>query len=109
MDYYNKGGVKMDEIEEKPKEEEPATENFREGIQQETTKDIDRLDESIERRNRVCEREEKILAQKDANRAREAVSGELDAGSKLVEKKEESPKEYNERINKEISEGKHDD
>ena len=91
--------------EKKPEESAGDTE---EGLQSKTTSDLDRADEIVERRNRVCEREEKILERKESFAARQAVGGVTEAGQTPVVK-EETAIEYRDRIDKEISEGKHDD
>ena len=61
--------------------------------------------ERIEKANvktaELLDRQEKLEASK-------ALGGE-GGGAVPIETKEETPKEYNERIEKEISEGKHDD
>ncbi len=58
-----------------------------------------------EEKTKLLEREEKL---QDRKEALVALGGESPAGTSS-EKKEETPKEYNARIEKEISEGKHDD
>ena len=78
-------------------EEQGTTEDVGEGVQQKTTSELDRADEIVERRDRVCEREEKILDRKEAMKAREMVGGTADAGEEPVVK-EESPKDYSERV-----------
>ena len=102
----------MDEKDKKETEEEEGekeTDADTETGNKSTTPDVvkqanaaaERLEKANEERARLLGREENIMA-------RQALGGKSEAGQK-VEKKEETPKEYNDRIEKEISEGKHDD
>ena len=50
-----------------------------------------------------------LINREEALAARKAVGGVAEAGQEPVKPKEETPKEYNDRIEKEISEGKHGD
>ncbi len=58
-----------------------------------------------EKKEKLLEREEKL---QDRKEALNALGGGSPAGTK-TEKKEETPKEYNDRIEKEIADGKHVD
>ncbi len=71
---------------EDTKDEKPegTTENAGDGVQSETSKELDRADEIVERRNRVCEREEAILSRKESFAAREAASGRAEAGQEQL-------------------------
>ena len=68
-----------------------------------------------ERTNEATERLEKANAKTEENLKRQEKLYEIqklsgDGGGRVeTQSKEETPKEYNDRIEKEISEGKHDD
>lgn len=99
----------MDEDKEikKEKTKEPAKPED-DGVQSKTISELDRADQIAERQKRENDRREAILNREEALAARKAVGGESEAGQAPV-KKEETPKEYNDRIEKEINEGKHDE
>ena len=65
--------------------------------------------ELVKRREEVTKIELEVLAKKEKLAANELLAGTSGGHVKPEPAKEESPKEYNERIEKEISEGKHDD
>ena len=94
-----------EEPQEEPKDKPVDTP---EGIQSKTVSTLDRADEIAERQERANAKRIEILDREEALAARKAVGGVTDAGQ-VIEKKEETPKEYNDRIEKELSEGKHDD
>lgn len=68
-----------------------------------------KADIEIERINADTERIEKAIADNANAKARLKLGGGSEAGSLQEKPKEETPKEYNTRIEKEISEGKHDE
>jgi len=73
--------------------EEITTENNDDGIQQETTSELDRADQIAERQARENERREKILDREEALAARKAVGGVSEAGQQPV-KKEVDDEQY---------------
>ncbi len=91
------------EIEQKETEEVSSTED-----KYETTPIIERARMEREKMEAANKFKEELLDREEAMMTRKALGGDSDAGQ-TQEKKEETPKEYNERINKEISEGKHND
>ena len=81
--------------------------------EEKTTDDKDAGDKSelskqTDAANAAAERMEKATEEFKAAEAKARLGGVTEAGQ-TQEKKEETPKEYNDRIEKEISEGKHDD
>ena len=70
--------------------------------------DKSELVKQTEQANLAAERLEKAKEELEAAEAKRRLGGGSEAGQPQ-EKKEETPKEYNDRIEKEISEGKHDD
>ena len=87
--------------EEKDKEKEPTSSDSGKGDKSELVK-------QTEQANLAAERLEKAKEELEAAEAKRRLDGGSEAGQPQ-EKKEETPKEYNDRIEKEISEGKHDD
>ena len=69
---------------------------------------LDRAEAANKEKEKLLEREEKLQDRKEKMFAEEKVGGRAKVGGE-VETKEETPKEYNARIEKEISEGKHND
>ena len=94
-----------EEPQEEPKDKPVDTP---EGIQSKTVSTLDRADEIAERQERANAKRIEILDREEALAARKAVGGEAEGGQ-VIEKKEETPKEYNDRIEKELSEGKHNE
>lgn len=84
------------------KEKTDTGENTGKGDKSEAVKETERL-------NSESEELEKARARNDAVMARKAQGGDIDSGQVKEPTKEETPKEYNDRIEKELSEGKHDD
>ena len=78
------------------------------GVQSKTISTLDRADQIAERQERANAKRIEILDREEALAARKAVGGVTEAGQP-AEKKEETPKEYNDRIEKELSEGKHNE
>ena len=68
---------------------------------------LDRAEAANKEKKELLEREEKLQERKEKLHATQMVGGHTVAG-KEEPKKEENPKEYMERINKEIGEGKED-
>lgn len=79
------------------------------GTKSETISELDRADQIAERQKRENDRHEKLLIRGENLEARRKVGGITQAGQPAEEKKEETPKEYNDRIEKEMSEGKHNE
>ncbi len=73
-----------------------------------TTPLIDVANAVAERIEKANVETAKLLKEQVALEASKALGGE-GGGAVPIETKEETPKEYNNRIEKEISEGKHDD
>ena len=100
----------MDETETKTEDkEEQPTKDTGTGDKPATTPLIDIANQAAERMeiaNKETARLQEVQAERDQ---RIALGGRAEAGQEPVEKKEESPKEYNDRINKEMSEGQHND
>ena len=71
--------------------------------------EYDKAVELVKRREEVTKIELEVLAKKEKLAANELLAGSSGGHVEPTPAKEESPKEYNERIEKEISEGKHDD
>ena len=93
--------------EEAPTKTAPATEDSDDG---KTPKEKSPLEEAKEinaKKEELLNREEKLMERKEKLEAARIVGGQTEAGQ-TSEPKEETPKEYNARIEKEISEGKHD-
>ena len=94
--------------EEKGKVEEPegTEDDSTKGIQQKTVSELDRADKIAERQARENDRREELLNREEALHARKMVGGITEAGQTKEKPKEETPKEYRARINKEMAEGK---
>ena len=74
-----------------------------------TIETLDRAEEINNVKSRNLKREEDLQTRKEEFAARKMVGGETEGGQEPVKPKEETPKEYNDRIEKELSEGKHND
>jgi len=92
--------------EEKPKEEQTPADTG-EGVQPETVSELDRADQIAERLKRENDRKEELLTREENLEARRRVGGVAEAGQQS-KPKEETPKEYRARIEKEMREGKTD-
>jgi len=89
--------------EEKTNEEpEAPTEDNADGGKSEADKKVEQLNADTERINQA-------IAENENAKARQKLGGVAEAGQSPEKPKEETPKEYNDRIDKETSEGKHDD
>ena len=94
--------------EKKPQETEKApNEDIKKGFQPETVGTLDRADEIAERQKRENDRREELIKRDEALAARKAVGGDIDAGEKKPEKKEETDSEYRKRIEKDVNDGKY--
>ena len=91
-------------------EEEKTTESETdEKTTENTTPMIDNAREAAILLKAENNRSEELLNRREKLDAKRELGGESEAGNPKVEKKEETPKEYNDRIYKELSEGKHDE
>ena len=92
---------------EEKKSETPAEDNGA-GSKQETISELDRADQIAERMARENAKREELITREENLEARRRVGGRAEAGSAPVEQKEETPKEYHDRIKKEMASGKTD-
>lgn len=90
------------------KRQADAAANNREGIQSQATTELDRADQIAERQARENTRREDILKREEALEARRRVGGLSEAGQAPQTPKDESPKEYRQRVEKEMAAGKTD-
>ena len=92
---------------EKEKEvtSETATASTEETGTEKATSTLDRADQIAQMQKRENDRRESLLKREEDLAARKAVGGETEAG-KSAEKKEETPKEYRARVEKEMAGGK---
>ena len=95
--------------EEKTIEEEPTAEDSGDGDKPKSTAPIDAANEAAERLEQANKKKETLLDREEALMVQARLSGRAEAGAEPVKPKEETPKEYRARIEKEIAEGKHDD
>ncbi|KKN01151.1 hypothetical protein LCGC14_1130590 [marine sediment metagenome] len=92
------------EVEEVGKEDSiGAKEN---GDKYETTPIIERAREEREKMEAANTKREELLDREEAIMAKRELGGRAEAGGQKDTSKEENPKEYRARINKEMSEGK---
>ncbi len=101
----------MDEqTEEKTEEKKPeeSTGDTKEGNKPKTSTLIDDANSAAKRMEEANERKSELLRQEEELMAKRALGGVTEAGQTPVVK-EETAIEYRDRIDKEISEGKHDD
>ena len=101
----------MDEQTEKKTEEkkpEKSTGDTEEGNKPKTSTLIDDANSAAKRLEEANERKSELLRQEEELMAKRALGGVTEAGQTPVVK-EETAIEYRDRIDKEISEGKHDD
>lgn len=95
----------MTEDEQKTGEEgkENKTVDDKQGETKEETKtisDLDRADQIVQMQKRENDRREELLKREENLQARKAVGGQTDAGIQPEKPKEETPKEYKDRIMK---------
>ena len=95
-----------EENKEKAKEvgEEVTTSAKDDGDEPKTISELDRADQIAERQKRENDRREALLTREENLEARRKVGGVTEGAS--PEKKEETPKEYRARVEKEMSQGK---
>ncbi len=100
----------MDETKEKTEEKKPeeSTRDTKEGDKPKTSTLIDDANSAAKRLEEANERKAELLRQEEEFAAKRALGGRAEAGQTPVVK-EETAIEYRDRIDKEISEGKHDD
>lgn len=100
----------MTEQDEQKKTEETTTENTEgdndEGDKYEGVTLIDDANAAAERLEEANKKQEMLLKKQEAILARQALGGQTEAGQS-PEKKEETDKEYSDRIDQEIREGKY--
>lgn len=94
------------ETEETGKEETTSTKD--DGVKYETTPVIERAREERQKLEAANTKREELLDREEAIMAKRELGGRAEAGSKTDENKEESPKEYRERVNKEMAAGKNE-
>lgn len=99
----------MDENKEENKPAENATANKDEGGKYETTPIIERAREEREKLEDANKKKEELLNREEQIMAKKMLGGNSEAGQVAVKPKEETNKEYNDRIEKEINEGQHGD
>ncbi len=93
---------------EEENKQEPA-ENSGEGDKPKTASKIEQAREERKEFERATAERKAENDRSEALAEERALGGESEGGSQSVAKKEETPKEYNDRIDKEMSEGKHAD
>lgn len=71
--------------------------------------DVDKVKKELAEFAQTNNEIEKELLRKEELKAKMRAGGQSDAGQEPEKPKEETPKEYNDRIDKEISSGMHDD
>ncbi len=100
----------MDEQKEETKEEKPEkpASNSDEGSKPEIYKPIDDANLAAKRMEEANKVKRELLDREESLAAKKALGGVTEAGQATIIK-EESAIEYRDRIDKEISEGKHDD
>lgn len=87
----------MDEQKDKKEDKSNNEENIGDGDKSKTISELDRADQIAERQKRENDRREELLIREEQLQARKVIGGETEAG-KTVEKKEETPLEYKNRI-----------
>ena len=89
-----------EETKEEGKEEskENPKEDSNEGIQSETTSELDRADQIAERQKRENDRRKTLLEREEALEARRMVGGRAEGGTPSEKPKEQTPKEYAEEV-----------
>ena len=98
----------MDESKKETQKPESA-EDTGEGDKYETTPVIERAREEREKLELATKAQKEENDRTEQIMAKKALGGTTEAGTQSEKPKEETPKEYRDRIDKEISEGKHDD
>ena len=83
--------------EEKPKEEEPTTEDSGDGDKPKSTAPIDDANEAAERLEQANKKKETLLDREEALMVQARLSGRAEAGQPS-EKKEETAEEYTKKV-----------
>ncbi len=99
----------MNEEETEKDKSEDAAKDTGEGVQSETNRTVDDINLAAKRMEEATEKMKVENDRTENNYAKMKVGGRAEAGSAPVKPKEETPKEYNDRIEKETSEGKHNE
>ncbi len=86
-----------------------STEDTGEGDQPSKTPILDKADATVERMEAATKAQREENDRTEALLARQRLGGGSEAGKEVVEKKEETPKEYHERVKKQMAEGTFDD
>ena len=94
------------ETNETGKEQKASEKDNNAGNKYETTPVIERAREERERMDAANTKKEELLDREEAIMAKRALGGTTEAGQSQEKTKEETPKEYRARINKEMAEGK---
>ena len=89
----------MDEKKEEQVKQENTTKNNDAGLQPKADDLIERANKAAERVELAIKRHEEVLGQIQEEKAKAILSGRSEAGSQPV-KKEETPKEYKDRVMK---------
>jgi hypothetical protein len=98
----------MDEQKTKPEEKpEEPTSDADEGDKPTASGIVDRAGVNAEKLDKAAERAEAAVKRLEDLEALRKLGGETGGAAPEEVKTEETPKEYNDRINKEMSEGKH--
>ena len=97
----------VEEKKEEEKEDKKDDEKKEEDEPQAMDK-VERAEKAVKSYESFEKRLDEKIAKLEDLKADKVLGGEAEAGN-VPEKKEETPKEYNDRINKEISEGKHNE
>ncbi len=87
-----------DETKEVDKGAEVKPTDSKGGVQSETISELDRADQIAERQKRENDRREEILTREENLAARKAVGGVTDGGNPEEKPKEETDKEYKDKI-----------
>lgn len=98
MDYRCKEVITMDE--KKPEGKEKTIKDTDEGVQSETTTELDRADQIAERQKRENDRREELLVRDESLQARKQVGGVAEAGSVKEKPKRLTDEEYSDAYNK---------
>ena len=88
----------MDEEIEKQEGKETTTENTDDRLQSETISELDRADQIAERQKRENDRREKLLIREESLEARRKIGGVAEGGKSSVAPKEETAKEYKDKV-----------
>ena len=96
----------MSEEQTEKGKQEATTDNSKDGLQQKTVSELDRADQIAQMQKRENDRHETLITREENLEARRKVGGITLAGQKTEEKKEETPKEYRTRVEKEMAAGK---